>query len=117
MTTRNETEHQAPVCLSGDPPIITQAELAQLGELRRQKTEVGHRLTDLRNEIREKLDCGAPVQPGRLTAELRTTESRTFGYDKLVAILGERVTDDLRNRIERTRTTQVVVHTSESSAS
>jgi hypothetical protein len=110
MTTHtNRTLVPASTSAWGKLPTITQAELAVLQELKRQKIELEERLSHLQDEIRNKLRYNVRIEPGSLTAELSTWETRNFCYDKLVALIGEQATANLRDQIEPTVTTRLLI--------
>jgi hypothetical protein len=69
-------------------------------------------MTVLRAAILEKLNANAPIEPGPLTVTIRRQESRTFSYDKLVNLVGEEYANALRERIEPTVSTHVIVRAS-----
>lgn len=64
---------------------ITQAELAEFVALRKQCRS----LNALRERLVRMLECGARVQPGRLSAVLVRQRSRRLSAAKLGALVGE----------------------------
>ncbi len=54
------------------PSVITQADLAELAELRRQKREVDRQLRAKRFMIKSGLENGAQVEPGPRSAKILT---------------------------------------------
>ena len=76
--------------------VITQAELARLQDLEESARQ--HR--QLRKHLRSKVVANAPMESGDLMLSVKETESRAFSFDKLVAILGQLKTQELKDQID-----------------
>ena len=84
---------------------ILQSELREVEEL----APAQKRYTELRRNIIERLDTGASVEPGDLTAQLTFHESRQLSWPRLEAILGGLLTGFIRTEIVPIRTRRLVV--------
>lgn len=93
----------------GRPPCITQGELAEFQKLQQLERELRERVTQLRATIIKKLEGGARVEPGSLTAFLDVQKNRQFSYGKLIPLLGQQVVDELKRQIEPTISKRVFV--------
>ena len=71
----NECERQtAPDIAASTKAIVSQDELQRIKALR----EVSKELASLTAQLKEKLMCGAEVEPGRLNVEIRQVMNRSF---------------------------------------
>lgn len=87
-------------------PVVTQAELARLVELRNQKNE----FEALRKSILERLDAGASQEPGRYGVEVSQQEHRRFSRSALEAAIGKADTDEFYSNLAPTTIRRLTVH-------
>lgn len=95
--TPRPTGESAPVS-----PRVTQEMLAAYAELREVTRELRKVAGELREEIMNSLEQGGEVEPGPLTAEIRTAEQQRFSLAKLSRLLGEQRAQELQSQIEPT---------------
>jgi hypothetical protein len=78
--------------------------------------EVAREKKQLNEELKTLLKQGAEIEPGLLTAEVRTSEMRNLSYPKVVQVLGEEFASQLRSRVEPTVCRRLLVHLAPESA-
>jgi hypothetical protein len=66
------------------PPVVTQEQLRELKRLR----EANGALQSLREEIRDALGAGAPIEPGPLSARLEDVHQHRFSAAALKSVFG-----------------------------
>ncbi|MBY0527798.1 MAG: hypothetical protein K2R98_30655 [Gemmataceae bacterium] len=87
------------------PEPITQAMLEECQAL----IQATARRVALRQQIVDRLDAGATIDDGRLTALIHEHSDHRFTYHKLVALLGEVRVAELKLQVEPTLNRQLVV--------
>ena len=63
---------------------IRQAELAHILELRRQSKAIAAELAECEANALDLIKAGADIEPGTLSAEVKTTERRTVAWKAIV---------------------------------
>src|SRR5437764_1247622 len=92
------------------PRIITQGVLEQFAEYKR----IAKQHDDLRQHLRQLLERGAEVEPGRLSLGLRVSEQRRLTQAALLPLLGPDVVEDLKRRVTPTVYRQLILTESRS---
>ena len=85
---------------------VTQAMLEEYQGL----IEASTRRAALRQQIMERLDAGAAVESGPLTALIHEHADHRFTYKNLVVLLGEARVAELKLQVEPTVSRQLIVH-------
>jgi hypothetical protein len=88
---------------------ITQAELHRCEALKAQLDHAEKELAGLRQGLLEKLDAGAQIEAGPLTAQVRVVNRRELNASKLVPVLGEAAVEELKRQVEPTVQRRLVV--------
>lgn len=91
-----------PSYVAEDGGLITQAELAEYNQLKRQKQEIDRIMEAAKISIRTKLENNCAVEPGIFTAVLISYAGKNFSYQKIANLLGEAKANELRDQIEPT---------------
>jgi hypothetical protein len=92
---------------AGAVPVVTQQMLRRARELHTEAEEYER----VRQAIRELLQAGAQVEPGELTATLRTTESHRICWPTLERLLGVERVAELRQQVEPSICRQLYIST------
>ncbi len=75
---------------------ITQRELKQYRELAEQAKQLGASQEALRKSLIARLQEGAEIQAGKLTALLQESTAQRFSFDALVRILGLKKAEEIK---------------------
>jgi hypothetical protein len=78
------------------PDVIKQAELRQYRDLADEARKVTASQEALRKTLIARIQEGAEVQPGKLSATLTKSEAQRFSFDALVRILGLKKAEDIK---------------------
>jgi hypothetical protein len=79
-------------------PVITQEELREYVELQ----ALGRRLREARDDLKERLQAGAAVEPGELSAFVKAQTHRQLTWAGLTAVVGEEFARHVREQLAPT---------------
>jgi hypothetical protein len=85
--------------------VVTQAELKEVVELRALK----RRCERICHSLRERLNNGAIVEPGELTAQVKRCQSRQFTQRILREVLGEDGFAELTARVPARKQARLII--------
>lgn len=88
---------------------IMQTDLETYQALKAQAEQCQARLAGLRQELMEKLDAGAEIEAGSLTAQVRDVARRDLSAPKLIPLLGADAVEELKMQVEPTLQRQLIV--------
>jgi hypothetical protein len=89
--------------------VITQRELKQYRELSDEARQVTASQEALRKALIARMEDGAEIQPGKLTANLAKSEAQRFSFDALVRILGLKKAEEIKLQLPVTASVSLKV--------
>jgi len=93
----------------GHKPVVRQEQLLEFRALAAETQRLGQRLKRLREELLQRLEAGADVEPGDLTVEVRHVPIRQLNGPKLIPLLGKDEVEALRLAVEPTVQVMLIV--------
>jgi hypothetical protein len=85
--------------------VVTQAQLLELQKLRQAEKAAG----ELSSRIKHRLQEGAKIEQGSLTARLKPTSAKRLSKEAVAAEFGAVALDQLMDRIEPTVSVSLIV--------
>lgn len=92
---------------------ITQELLREYKKLHAEEARLRSKIKRLREELLQKLEDGADVEPGALTVEARHVPVRILSAPKLIPLLGAARVEELRQAVQPTVQVWLIVRTEE----
>jgi hypothetical protein len=82
--------------------VISQDDLVEYHELKTQRDLLDKEVSERRQAIIQRIQAGAPVEPGAFRAAVRYVDMKLFSSEKLEKAIGTAAVNDLKQRIEST---------------
>jgi hypothetical protein len=88
---------------------ISQAELEEFKALKARSKSMAESVQAKRDSLRRRLEAGAPVEPGRLQATVRSSDHHRLTSTELERLLGRSRVDELKKQVIPTLVRQLWV--------